>query len=93
MTLRFKLQMVVLADDEEMCVEKVVVLDKQPERREHLGLRLAKPRLLVELQRQILTRQLAAFLTAHVPCRAVTYTRHQGSQEHRLPHAVWQSWS
>ncbi len=38
MTLRFKLQLVVMADAEELCVEEVVVLDKELERLEHLGL-------------------------------------------------------
>ena len=53
MTLRFKLQLVVMTDDEEMCVDEIVVLDKQHERLEHLGLSLAEAKmLLVELQRQ-----------------------------------------
>ena len=37
MTLRFKLQLVVMADDEQVCVDEVIVLDKQSERLEHLG--------------------------------------------------------
>jgi hypothetical protein len=73
MTLRFKLQLVVMADDEEMCVNEVVVLDKQHEWLEHLGLSLAEAKaLLVELQQQILTRQVAAFLAAHVSCTSCT---------------------
>jgi hypothetical protein len=90
MTLRYKLQLVVMADDEEMCVEEIVVLDKQHERLEHLGLSLADvsadeeiipaltaeaKALLVELRRQILTRQVAAFLAAHVPCPSCSRAR------------------
>jgi hypothetical protein len=41
-TLRFKLQLVVMSDDQEVCVNDVVVLDKQQERLEHLGLSLAE---------------------------------------------------
>jgi hypothetical protein len=41
-TLRFKLQLVVMSDDQEVCVNDVVVLDKQHERLEHLGLSLAE---------------------------------------------------
>ena len=39
MPLRFKLQLVVMSDDDEVCVDDVVVLDKQHER---LGLSLAE---------------------------------------------------
>jgi hypothetical protein len=38
MSLRFKVQLVVMADDHEVCVDDVVVLDKQRERLEHIGL-------------------------------------------------------
>src|SRR4051812_40536184 len=75
MTVRFKLQLVVMADDEEVC-EEIVMLDKQHERLEHLGLSLAEAKaLLVELQRQVLTRQVAAFLAAHVPCPSCSRPR------------------
>jgi hypothetical protein len=75
MTVRFKLQLVVMADDEEVC-EEIVMLDKQHERLEHLGLSLAEAKaLLVELQHQILTRQVAAFLAAHVPCPSCSRAR------------------
>ena len=53
MTVRIKLQLVVIADDEEVCVDDVVVLDKQHERLEHLGLSLAEAKtILLELQRR-----------------------------------------
>jgi hypothetical protein len=43
MPLRFKLQLVVISDDDkEVCVDRVVVLDKQHDRVEHLGLSLIR---------------------------------------------------
>ena len=69
MALRFKLQLVVVADDEQVSVDDLVVLNKDYERLEQLGLTLAEAKtLLLELQRQILTRQIAAFLASRVPC-------------------------
>jgi hypothetical protein len=60
MSLCFKLQLVVMADDDEVCVDDVVVLDKQHERLEHVGLSLGEAKaLLLELQRQVVIRQLA----------------------------------
>jgi len=44
MTLRFKLQPVVISDDEDVCVDNdVVVLDKRHDRVEHLSLSLDAP--------------------------------------------------
>ena len=58
-----------MADDNEVCIEDVVVLDKQHERLEHVGLSLAEAKtLLLELQRQVVTRQIAAFLAARAGC-------------------------
>jgi len=69
MSLRFKLQLVVMSDDDEVCVDDVVVLDKQHERLEHLGLSLGEAKtLLLELQRQVVTRQIAAFLATRAAC-------------------------
>jgi hypothetical protein len=69
MPLRFKLQLVVMADDQEVCVDDVVVLDKQHDRLEHIGLSLDEAKtLLLELQRQVVTRQIAAFLATRVAC-------------------------
>jgi hypothetical protein len=57
MPLRFKLQLVVMSDDNEVCVDDVVVLDKQPDRVEHFGLNRNEAKmLLAELQRQVLSR-------------------------------------
>src|SRR5438128_4280294 len=83
MALRFKLQLVVLADnDEQVSVDDLVVLNKEHERLEHLGLTLAEAKaLLLELQRQILNRQIAAFLASRVPCP--TCGRARGIKEHQ----------
>jgi hypothetical protein len=52
MALHFKVQLVAVADDDQqISVEEIVVLDKQHERLEHIGLSLAEAKaLLVELQ-------------------------------------------
>src|ERR671932_2494107 len=70
MALRFKLQLVgVTDDDEQVSVDELVVLIKDCERLDHLGLTLAEAKaLLLELQRQVLSRQLAAFLASRTPC-------------------------
>lgn len=70
MALRFKLQLVGVTDnDEQVFVDELVVLNKDSERLEHLGLTLAEAKaLLLELQRQVLSRQVAAFLAARTPC-------------------------
>jgi hypothetical protein len=61
---------VVIADDTEVCVDDFVVLDKQHERREHIGLSLAEAKtLLLELRRQVVSRQIAAFLTTQAAWR------------------------
>jgi hypothetical protein len=44
MALRFKLQLVVVADDEQVSVDEVVALNKEPERLEHLGLSWLRPK-------------------------------------------------
>lgn len=69
MSLRFKVQLVVMADDHDVSVDDVVVLDKQHDRLEHIGLSLGEAKaLLLELQRQIVTRQIAAFLATRSAC-------------------------
>jgi EAL domain-containing protein (putative c-di-GMP-specific phosphodiesterase class I) len=63
MALRFKLQPVVVTGDGEQVSVDDLVLNKDHERLEQLGLTLAEAKaLLLELQRQVLTRQIAAFL-------------------------------
>jgi hypothetical protein len=83
MALHFKLQLVVATDDDkQVSVDELVVLSKDYERLEHLGLTLAEAKaLLVELQHQILSRQLAAFLASRTPCPSCGRTR--GIKDHK----------
>jgi hypothetical protein len=82
MSLWFKVQLVVMADDDEVRVDDVVVLDKQHERLEHIGLRLAEAKtLLLELQRQVVTRQVAAFLANRAACQSCG--RLSGIKDHK----------
>jgi hypothetical protein len=83
MALRFKLQLVVVAeDDQQVSVDELVVLDKEHDRPEHLGLTLAEAKtLLLELQRQVLSRQVAAFLASRAPCPACGRSR--GLKDHK----------
>jgi hypothetical protein len=70
MALQFKLQLVVVADtDEQVSVDELVVLNKDYERLAQLGLTLAEAKaLLLDLLRQVLTRQIAAFLAPRISC-------------------------
>src|SRR5438270_1716185 len=83
MALRFKLQLVVVADDDEqVCVDEIVLLNKEHERLEHLGLTLAEAKaLLLAVQRQVLSQQIAAFLAARVACPSCGRAR--GSKDHK----------
>ena len=70
MPLQFKLQLVAVSDDDEqVSIEELVVLDKDHERLEQVGLTLAEAKaLLLEVQHRIVTRQVAAFLASRTPC-------------------------
>ena len=70
MALHFKLQLVVTTDDDEQVfVDELVVLSKDYARLEQLGLTLAEVKaFLLQVQHQILSRQIAAFLALHTPC-------------------------
>jgi hypothetical protein len=83
MALRFKLQLVVVADDDQQAsVDELVVLDKECERPEQLGLTLHEAKnLLLAVQRLILNCQLATFLAARVPCP--TCGRPRGVKDHK----------
>src|SRR5438874_10058101 len=83
MALQFKLQLVVVTDDDQqVSVDELVVLTKDYEQLEHLGLTLAEAKaLLVQLQHQILSRQIAAFLAARTPCPSCG--RRRGTKDHR----------
>jgi hypothetical protein len=80
MALRFKLQLVVVADDDQqVSVDDLVVLTKEHER---LGLTLAEAKaLLLEVQRRVLGRQIAAFLASRTPCP--TCGRSRGIKDHK----------
>src|ERR687883_204255 len=79
MALQFKLQLVVMTDDhEQVSVDELVVLNKDYQRLEQLGLTLAEAKaLLLELQRQVLSRQIAAFLASRTRCASC------GSKDHK----------
>jgi hypothetical protein len=70
MALQVKLQLVVVTDDgEQVSVDELVVLNKDHERLEQVGLTLAEAKaLLLEVQRQILSGQIATFLASHTAC-------------------------
>jgi hypothetical protein len=82
MALRLKLQLVVVADDEQVSVDDIIVLNKEHEQLEHLGLTLAEAKALLQhIQRQVLTRQIAAFLASRVSCP--TCGRARGIKDHK----------
>ena len=83
MALRFKLQLVVVTDDEQqVCADEIVPLNKEHERVEQLGLSLAEAKtLLLEVQHRILTRQIAAFLASRVACPSCGRAR--GIKDHK----------
>jgi hypothetical protein len=68
--------------DQQVSVDDLVVLDKDYERLEQLGLTLAEAKaLLLAVQRQILGRQSAAFLALRTPCP--TCGRRRGIKDHK----------
>jgi hypothetical protein len=82
MSLRFKLQLVLVADDGSEATEDLVVLDTEHERLEQLGLTLTEGKqLLREVQRRVLGRQVTAFLAAQALCP--TCERERGTKDHK----------
>ena len=83
MALHFKLQLVVVADShEQVSVDELIVLTKDHEQLEHMGLNLAEAKaLLLEVQRHVVSRQIAAFLAWRTPCR--TCGRSPGVKDHQ----------
>jgi hypothetical protein len=81
--LQFKLQLVVVTeDDEQVSVDELVVLNKDYERLEHVGLSLAEAKaLLLEVQRQVVGRRIAAFLAWRTP--RPTCGRSRGIKDHK----------
>jgi hypothetical protein len=83
MPLRFKLQFVVVADHGSETTEDVVVLDKDHERLDQLGLTLAEGKqLLREVQRRVLERQVTAFLSVETACPKCG--RQRGTRDHKV---------
>jgi hypothetical protein len=73
---------VVAGADRQVSVDELVVLHKDDERLEHLGLTLAEAKaLLRDLQHRALSRQRAAFLAARTPCPACG--RRRGLKDHK----------
>jgi hypothetical protein len=68
--MRFKVQLVICADDEQTdTVHEVAVLEKDCQRLEQLGLTLAEAKqLLTQLQQHIVAHQATAFVTRHSHC-------------------------
>jgi hypothetical protein len=82
MSLQFKLQLVIVAEDGSASTEDLVVLDKEHERLEQLGLTLAEGKqLLREVQRRVLERQVMAFLATQVTCPGCG--RKRGTKDHK----------
>jgi hypothetical protein len=83
MALQCKLQLVAIADDgEQVSINDLVVLNKEHERLEQVGLTLAEAKaLLLEVQHRIVTRQVAAFLAARTPCPSCG--RPRGLKDHQ----------
>jgi hypothetical protein len=83
MTLQFKLQLVVVTDgDQQVSVDELVVLNKEYERLEQVGLMLAEAKaLLLKIQHRIVTRQVAAFLAARRCCPSCGQSR--GLKDHK----------
>ncbi len=83
MSLRFKLQLVAVADDGSETTEDVVILDKDHEGLEQLGLTLAEGKqLLREVQRRVLERQVTAFLSVETACPKCG--RPRGTKDHKV---------
>jgi hypothetical protein len=83
MALRCKLQRVASADaDQQVSVADRIVLTKDHDRLEHLGLTLGEAKaLLLEVQRPVLDRQVATFLASRTPCP--TCGRSRGSKDRK----------
>src|SRR5215204_5273554 len=82
MPLRFKLQLVVVADDGVTATEDLIFLDKEHERLEQLGLTLAEGKqLLREVQRRVLERQVKTFLATQAVCPDCG--RERGTKDHK----------
>ena len=70
--MRFKVQLVICADDEQTdTVHEVAVLEKDCQRLEQLGLTLAEAnQLLTQLQQPVVAQQASVFVTTRSHCEA-----------------------
>src|SRR6266511_294974 len=82
MALRFKLQVLVIAEDGAETSEDLIVLDKEHERLAQFGLTLAEGKqLLREVQRWMVEQQVTAFLATQLACP--TCGRERGTKDHK----------
>jgi hypothetical protein len=82
MVLQVRVQLVVVTEDGEELVPDLANLAKAHERIEQLGLTLSEAKeILRELQRQVLERQIAAFLGSRVACPSCGRAR--GIKDHK----------
>ena len=83
MAVQLKVQLVSVAEDGSESTEDLLVLTKEHERLEQLGLTLAgRKQLLREVQRRVVQQQAMAFLATHTACPDVRpAAQHQGSQD------------
>src|SRR5207253_6086183 len=90
MPVQLKVQLVSVAEDGSESAEDLLVLTKQHERLEQLGLTLAEGKqLLREVQRRVVQHQATVFLAAQTACPTCGRgTRQQGSPDRRPAHAV-----
>ena len=93
MPVQLKIRLVSIADAGSESAEDLLVLTKQHQRLEQLGLTLAEGKqLLREVQGRVVQQQVMAFLAAQTACPTCGRgTRHQGSHDARPAHAVRQA--
>ena len=83
MPVQLKVQLVSVAEDGSESAENLVVLTKEHEQLEQLGLTLAEGKqLLRELQRRVVQQQATAFLATQTAC--VTCGRERRIKDHKL---------
>jgi DNA repair exonuclease SbcCD ATPase subunit len=83
MPAQLKVQLVSVAEDGSESTEDLLVLTKQHERVEQLGLTLAESKqLLREVQRRVVQQQATAFLATQTACP--TCGRQRNIKDHKL---------
>src|SRR5919199_1992963 len=82
MALQVRVQLVVVAEDGEAVVQDLADLAQEHERIEQLGLTLSEAKaILRELQRQVLERQIADFVSSRAACSSCGRAR--GIKDHK----------